>query len=134
MTRLSARAGRAIWSGQAAGVALVSAAPISFYGGIDLETGVVTEQGHPLEGVAIGGSILVFPRGKGSTVGSYALLRLRKGGIAPAALVMEACDTTVAVGAIIAEIPCVDQVEIAAIRSGDSVAVDGAGVTVVAHG
>jgi len=103
--------GRVICSGQASGRALVSHQPLSFFGGFDLESGVVTERGHPLEGQALAGRILVFPTGTGSTVGSFALLRMVRGGVGPAALVMRSCDTTVAVGAIIAEIPCVDQID-----------------------
>jgi len=122
--------GRAIWRGSGEGEALVSDAPLSFFGGFDLTSGVVTEAGHPLEGQCVAGRALVFPTGKGSTVGSYALLRLAKQGMAPAALVMESCDTTVAVGAIISEIPCVDQVDIAAIGTGDRVVVEGADIKV----
>ena len=78
--------------------------------------------------------MLVFPTGRGSTVGSYTILRLQKGGVAPAALVMEECDTIVAVGAIIAEIPCVDLVETAGIRNGDRISVEGGRVEVTRHG
>lgn len=110
--------GRAIHAGTAQGVALVSDAPISFFGGVDLDTGVVTEKGHPLEGECLAERVLVFPRGTGSTVGSFALMRLARQAKGPAALVMEACDTTVAVGAIIAEIPCVDRIELRRIATG----------------
>ena len=126
--------GRAIFRGRAEGSALVSGAPISFYGGLDLDRAVVTEAGHPLEGRCIAGLVLVFPTGKGSTVGSYALLRLARQGLAPAALVMASCDTTVAVGAIIAEIPCVDRVEIGRLATGDLVVVDSDEVEVVGRG
>ena len=75
--------GRTIFPGQASGMALVSRMGISFYGGVDPETGVVTEAGHDLEGQYIAGKILVFPTGKGSTVGSYVLYRLKKNGHGP---------------------------------------------------
>jgi len=104
--------GRVIYPGRASGRALTTQQPLSFFGSFDLETGVVTERGHPLEGRAVTGRVLVFPTGTGSTVGSFALLRMVRSGVGPAALVMRSCDTTVAVGAIIAEIPCVDQVDI----------------------
>jgi predicted aconitase with swiveling domain len=55
---------------------------------------------------------LVFPRGKGSTVGSYTLYRMKKAGTAPIAILNRECETIVAVGAIIAEIPCLDQIDI----------------------
>jgi predicted aconitase with swiveling domain len=78
-----------------------------------------------LEGQYIGGKILVFPSGKGSTVGSYTLYRLKKAGKAPAAIVNVECETITAVGCIIAEIPCVDQIPIATITTGDQVFVNG---------
>jgi predicted aconitase with swiveling domain len=69
--------------------------------------------------------VLVFPTGKGSTVGSYTLYRLRYGGFAPAAILNAECETITAVGCIIAEIPCLDQVEIQRIPNGAWVWIDG---------
>ena len=117
--------GRMIWSGWAKGEALVSNQPISFYGGIDPMTGEVVERGHELEGKSIAGKILVFPYGKGSTVGSYIILRLKKRGMAPKAMVNIRCEPIIAVGAIIAEIPTIDRIDISMIRNGDLVEVDG---------
>jgi len=122
--------GRVIKAGRAEGRALVSPAPIGFLGGVDPDTGVVLEPGHPLQGRSVSGSVLVFPTGKGSTVGSYTLLRLARGGHAPVAIVNSASEAIVAVGAIIAGIPMVDQVDISAIKDGDWVEVDGDRVTV----
>ena len=98
---------------------------ISFFGGVDPETGIVVERGHELEGQSIAGKVLVFPSGKGSTVGSYTLYRLKFSGKAPAAVINAECETITAVGCIIAEIPCVDHVPLAQIHSGDAVSVDG---------
>ena len=67
--------GRKIWAGKVHGEALVTTQGISFFGGVDPETGRVVEKGHSLEGQSISGKILVFPTGKGSTVGSYTLYR-----------------------------------------------------------
>jgi predicted aconitase with swiveling domain len=122
--------GRTICAGQAAGEALVTSMGISFFGGVDPETGVVVEKGHDLEGQAIGGKVLVFATGKGSTVGSYTLYRLKHSGHAPAALINRECETIVAVGCIIAEIPCVDQIAIERLRTGMQVRVDGERATV----
>lgn len=119
--------GRTIYAGSAEGTALVTRMGISFYGGVDPETGVVVEHGHELEGQCIAGKILVFPTGKGSTVGSYTLYRLKHAGLAPAAIVNAECETIIAVGCIIAEIPCVDMVEIGRLRTGEVVRVDGEG-------
>jgi len=109
--------------GHAEGEALVSPDPIGFLGGVDPDTGVVVESGHPLEGQCVAGRVLVFPTGKGSTVGSYTLYRLARNGLAPAAIINAEADPVVAVGAIIAEIPMVDQVDVSRIRTGDWVQV-----------
>ena len=121
--------GRLIYAGEAEGQALVSTQAISFFGGVDPDSGVVVERGHALEGQSVAGRVLVFPTGKGSTVGSYTLYRLKHNGMAPAAIVNAECETITAVGCIIAEIPCVDQVEIGRIVTGQWVRVDGNNVT-----
>ncbi len=117
--------GRKIYRGQAAGEALVTQMGISFFGGVDPDTGLVVEKGHELEGQSIAGKVLVFPTGKGSTVGSYTLYRLKRNGKAPAAVVNSECETITAVGCIIAEIPCVDHIPLAVLRSGMRLVVDG---------
>ena len=116
--------GRVIKAGRAGGVALVSSEPISFFDLVDAETGTVIEKGHPLEGQSVAGRVLVFPTGKGSTVGSYSLYRLAKAGRAPAAIINAQSETIVAVGAIISDIPMVDQVDIGQIHTGDIVSVE----------
>lgn len=122
--------GRVIKAGRAEGVALVSPEPIGFFGMVDAETGVVIEKGHPLAGQSVVGRVLVFPTGKGSTVGSYSLYRLAKAGLAPAAIINAESEPIVAVGAIIGDIPMVDRIDITQIRTGDRVSVDGERVTV----
>ncbi len=117
--------GRSIYTGIAEGEALVTLMGISFFGGVDPETGKIVERGHTLEGRSIAGKILVFPQGKGSTVGSYTLYRLKRNGLAPAAIVNAECETITAVGCIIAEIPCVDHIPIDGLASGDKLRVDG---------
>jgi predicted aconitase with swiveling domain len=116
--------GRTISPGKASGEALVSRMGISFYGGVDPETGIITEAGHDLEGLSVAGSVLVFPNGKGSTVGSYILYRLMKNGHAPLAIVNAVSETIIAVGCIIAEIPCIDKVELDGIETGMRLNVD----------
>jgi uncharacterized protein len=118
--------GRTIHPGIVEGKALVSTMGISFFGGVDAETGMVTERGHDLEGQSIAGSVLVFPTGKGSTVGSYTLYRLRKNGHAPLAILNRECEPITAVGCILADIPCLDQLPIARLHSGDTLKVDAA--------
>ncbi len=122
--------GRTISSGRAKGEAIVSRGPIGFYGGIDPKTGVVIEKGHELEGKSVKDKILVFPQGKGSTVGSYVIYGLKKNGVAPAAIVNKETETIVATGVILAGIPCVDGIDIDKIKTGDKLVVDADGATV----
>jgi len=124
-------AGRVIKAGEAEGLALVSAQPIGFLGGVDPETGIVVEPGHPLQGQCVTGRVLVFPSGKGSTVGSYTLYWMAQAGTAPAAIVNAESEAIVAVGAIIAGIPMVDKVDITQISTGDRVRIDGGCLTVM---
>ena len=113
--------GRSISPGNAQGEALVCPEPIGFYGGVDAKTGIITD--GPLEGENVKGKILVFPCGKGSTVGSYVIYGLVKNGVGPVALVNQETETIVATGAILAGIPCVDGIDISQIDSGNALKV-----------
>jgi len=117
--------GRGIAPGHGSGAALVSRMPLSFLGGVDYNSGVVVEKNHDLKGELLKDKILCFPSGHGSTVGSYVLYSIVKKGLGPKAIVNQVADTVVVVGAIIAEIPMVDQIDIAQIKTGDIVEVDG---------
>ena len=81
------------------GEALVTSEPVSFLGGVDPKTGTVCEEGHELYGKSIKDKILIFPRGKGSTVGSYVIYALKKEGNVAVAIVM--AGVLIAVGFII---------------------------------
>ena len=120
--------GRKISRGCARGEVLLSRDPISFLGSIDPKTGVVVEENHTLVGKSIKGKVLVFPHGKGSTVGSYVMYQLKKNGAAPAAIINLETEPIVAVGAIISEIPLVDMLEknpYEYLKDGDLVLVNG---------
>jgi predicted aconitase with swiveling domain len=116
--------GRIIYKGKAEGEALVTSMPISFYGGVDPNTGIVLEKGHELQGQSVSGKILVFPQGKGSTVGSYTLYRMKKNGTAPAGIINRESETIIAVGAIISEIPCIDKVDLTKIKTGNKIIIE----------
>jgi uncharacterized protein len=118
---------RGISRGRGTGELLVSPAPISFLSGVDPDTGVIVERGHPLEGESIAGKVLAFGHGKGSTVGSYVLYALARKGKAPSAIINRKADPIIAVGAIMGTIPMVDEpeVDIMRLRNGTRVSVDG---------
>ncbi len=113
-------------SGTASGPALVTRDAISFLGNINPETGMVVDPAHELYGQFIAGKVLIFPGGKGSTVGSYVIYQLKKRDLAPAAMINLRSEPIVAVGAIISGIPLVDRVEtdILKLKSGTPVTVD----------
>jgi len=117
--------GRKVYKGIAEAEAIVTKDGISFYGGVDPDTGKIVEVGHELEGQSITGKVLVFPTGKGSTVGSYTMYRMKKNNTAPVAIVNKEIDTIIAVGCIISEIPCVDKINIEDIKSGQNLIVNG---------
>ena len=116
--------GRMINPGKVEAEAIVSTEPIGFYGGINAKTGIVIEKGHQLEGESVTGKVLVFPQGKGSTVGSYVMYGLHKNGVGPAAIVNRETETIVATGVILADIPCVDGIDIDQIKTGDKLRID----------
>ena len=119
--------GRGIAKGTASGRLLVSDAPLSFLSGVDPESGVIIEEGHPLQGQSIAGTVFAFPYGKGSTVGSYVMYALSRNEKAPAAIINTEAEPIIATGAIIGGIPMVDHLEIdlADLPDGAEVTVDG---------
>jgi len=128
--------GRGISRGTGSGEILVSPAPISFLSGVDPETGVIVEKGHPLSGKSIAGKVLAFPHGKGSTVGSYILYALSRNGHAPAAIVNEEAEPIIATGAIIGKIPMLDRIgmPVTRLRNGVRATLDGDAGTLTYEG
>lgn len=120
------RGGRKIVGGKAEGGELiVSQKPLSFLGGVDPETGIVTDAESDIRGgESVAGKVLAFPRGKGSTVGSYVIYALKKNGKAPKAIIVGEAETIVATGAIIAGIPTVDGIDVSKLKTGKRVRVD----------
>ncbi len=73
------------WSVQ--GKALVTDVPITYLGYVNRDTGVIEEPGHPLDGIAISDTILIYPKGSGSTVAPFILMGLIYTGKGPRAIV-----------------------------------------------
>jgi predicted aconitase with swiveling domain len=126
--------GRPISRGVATGKALVLSSSLSFLGGVEPATGRIKDRGSGMYNRTVRDRILVFPTGKGSTVGSYVIYGLKANGMAPAAIVNRETETIVATGAILSKIPLVDEVDIGRIATGDKVTVDGEQGQVIVHG
>jgi predicted aconitase with swiveling domain len=116
--------GRAIFKGRAIGRLMVLDEAFSFLGGVDPRTGLFTVASGR-EGESIDGRILVFPHGKGSTVGSYTMMDLKKNGHLPAAIINSEAETIVATGAVMAEVPMIDSIDISILREGDRAVIVG---------
>lgn len=116
--------GRRIVEGKCKAEALVSTKPISFLGEVDPADGKIIEKNHDLHGECVKDKVFCFPHGHGSTVGSYVLYALAKKNCAPKAIINQKADPVVVIGAIIANIPMIDQVDIKQIRTGDVLEVD----------
>ena len=69
------------------GRALVTDVPITYLGYVNRDTGIIEEAGHPLDGVAIEDTVLIYPKGSGSTVAPYVLMGLIYTGKGPLAVV-----------------------------------------------
>ena len=95
--------GRPVVPGSATGPAVVSSQPISFWGGLDPQSGRITDRRHERCGALIAGKVFVLPGGKGSSTASAVLLESVRLGTAPAAIVTLTVDPILALGAIVAE-------------------------------
>ena len=69
------------------GKALVTDVPITYLGYVNRDTGVIEEPGHPLDGVAIKDTVLIYPKGSGSTVAPFVLMGLIYTDFGPKAIV-----------------------------------------------
>ena len=116
---------RVINKGSVEGEALITKEPISFLGGVNPKTGIIVEKGHELEGECITDKILIFPCGKGSTVGSYVVYAAKKNGVGPKAIINSESEPIVVVGAIISDIPIVEvDLTDLNVKTGDKVIID----------
>jgi len=88
--------------GESVGQVLNLERPLSFWGGVDPETGRVTDVHHPQHGVVVTGRVLVMPTGRGSSSSSSVLLECVRAGTAPVALLVHHVDPILPVGAAVA--------------------------------
>lgn len=88
--------------GTAQGALLFSQTGLSFWGGVDADSGDVIDHHHPLYGRSLAGNVLAIPGGRGSCTGSSVLLELILNGRAPAALLLCEADEILVLGALVA--------------------------------
>ena len=95
--------GRAYAAGEAEGATMILAEPLSFWGGIDVDTGAIIDRSHPDRGRTVTGAVLVMPGGRGSSSSSAVLAEAIRRGTAPAAIVLQVADPILTVGALVAQ-------------------------------
>ncbi|MXQ07114.1 DUF521 domain-containing protein [Alphaproteobacteria bacterium GH1-50] len=97
------RQSRIITRGDAEGEVLVCAEGISFWGGVDPDTGRIIDVHHPNHGDSVAGKILMMPTSRGSCSGSGVLLELSLNGHAPAAFVFAEREEILTLGALVSD-------------------------------
>ena len=76
--------------------------PLSFWGGTELDTGVITDVHHPQHGVSLAGRIVVMAASRGSSSSSSVLAEQIRAAVAPAAILLGSRDAIVTLGALAA--------------------------------
>lgn len=97
----------------------------SFFGDVNRETGMINVGTNA--GKSFKDKILVFPQSKGSTLAPYVATDCKRNGVAPKAILCQKADGVVAMVAILADIPTMDQFEediVRVVKTGDRVRVD----------
>lgn len=86
----------------AQGPVLTCAQGLSFWGGVDPNTGDIIDAHHPNHGASLAGKIVLMPTSRGSCSGSGVMLQLARNGQAPAAMVFREEEDILTLGAMIA--------------------------------
>ncbi|KAK0663753.1 Uncharacterized protein DIS24_g1119 [Lasiodiplodia hormozganensis] len=95
--------GTAYVSGNASGEVVASDVELSFWGGVDPQTGEVIDRHHPLSGKSLKDAILVIPGGRGSCSGSGVMLQLLLNDMGPRAILFERREDILTLGVVVAE-------------------------------
>ena len=120
--------GRSIAGGLVEGEAIISRQGICFMGGIDPNSGAVSEVAHELRGKEVTDKILVLHSHKGSASGMWAMYLLKQNGLAPKAIIMPKADAIVIAAVIMGKIPAIDGLDfdpLEKFKDGDKLRVDG---------
>lgn len=95
--------GTALIKGCASGRLLASNFELSFWGGVNPQTGEIIDRHHPLSGQCIKDVVVAIPSSRGSSSGSAVMLELLLSGNAPLALIFARREDILTLGVIVAE-------------------------------
>lgn len=93
---------RALVAGFAVGDLVRLTEPLSLWGGLDPETGLIVDRNHPELGRSVTGSIIAMPHGRGSSSSSSVLAEALRLGTGPAGFVLESPDSILVIGSLVA--------------------------------
>lgn len=131
--------GRPLLGGYAEGEALVLDEPLSFWGGLDSDTGVICDERHPQRGLSVAGRVVVMPSSRGSSSSSSVLAEAIRLGTGPVALLLAEPDGIIVLGALIPRlldgrlcpVLLLDRLVYDRLRSGDQIRVQDGRLSVV---
>jgi predicted aconitase/predicted aconitase with swiveling domain len=95
--------GTAYVKGRASGTLVASNLELSFWGGVNPQTGEIIDRHHPLSGQYLEGTVLAIPGGRGSCSGSGVILELLMNGKGPNAILFERREDILTLGVVVAE-------------------------------
>jgi predicted aconitase with swiveling domain len=127
--------GRSLVAGDARGSAMTANEALSFWGGLNPESGEIIDRRHPLSGKTLTGKVLVLPHGRGSCSASGVFLEAVRNQTAPTAVIVSRIDPIIGLGAILGEelyertvpVVLISPSERALIADGDQVEINRAG-------
>ncbi len=120
--------------GEGMGVLLRFERPISLWGGVDPQTGVVTDPRHPQHGACVAGRVLALTGTVGSSSSSYIMLELLSCGCAPAAVIVPEPDAILSLGVIVAREMGLPAIPVVQLGVGDQRALPNGMLRVSANG
>lgn len=82
---------------------MVCSEGLSFWGGVDPETGLIIDAHHPNHGDSISGKCLLMPTSRGSCSGSGVLLQLALNQLAPSMIIFNESEQVLTLGSIVCD-------------------------------
>jgi len=95
---------RSLVGGTAVGDLLRLTEPLSLWGGLEPETGLIIDRNHPQLGQNVTGVIVAMPHGRGSSSSSSVLAEVLRLGTGPAGFVLESPDSILVIGSLVAKL------------------------------
>jgi predicted aconitase with swiveling domain len=93
---------RALVEGSATGRLLNLSAPLSLWGGLDPETGLIIDRSHPELGQSMTAAIVAMPYGRGSSSSSSVLAEALRLGTGPSGFILDRPDSILVIGSLVA--------------------------------